>query len=361
MLLHALEHVGRLEDERVRVAGLDLLPDRAAWTRSAARGRAASRRRRSSCARRSGSSRSAPCPCGAPSSGSTRSASGAATRGAARARATAASVRGRSRRRRRSAARRPGCPSSRRSSRSDSSPRLASASRRITRHLAALGEPGRRTGVEVEGHHRRALDLGHLATATGAAPGPRGWPARPASAGRRRRRSRSSCCSSTTGSLRTQSGPVRRALLLVEVPALDAVRVALERQGTVAQVRQQHGRDARVVVDHLALGEPDLGIHDLVQVRERELCVRLDVDRETRDGQLLLRCRSSSSSSRDPEPFDERAALLRRALRRAIEASSAAIRSGTSLRSGSGASTVIVSPAALRSIMSSTRSRYSSR
>ena len=35
-------------------------------------------------------------------------------------------------------------------------------------------------------------------------------------------------------------------------------------------MRQQHRRDARVVVDHLALGEAGLGIEDLVEVGERQ-------------------------------------------------------------------------------------------
>src|SRR5215207_3046501 len=38
---------------------------------------------------------------------------------------------------------------------------------------------------------------------------------------------------------------VRGALLLVEVAALDAVRVALERERAIAQVRQEHRCDAR--------------------------------------------------------------------------------------------------------------------
>jgi hypothetical protein len=62
--------------------------------------------------------------------------------------------------------------------------------------------------------------------------------------------------------------PVPGALLLVEVAALDAVGVALERQRPVAQVRQHVRRDARVVVDHLPLGEADGGEHDLVEVAQ---------------------------------------------------------------------------------------------
>src|SRR5436190_504521 len=58
-------------------------------------------------------------------------------------------------------------------------------------------------------------------------------------------------------------GTVARALLLVEMAAVDAVGVALQRQGAAAQVRQHGGRDPRVVVDHLTLREPGLGIEDL--------------------------------------------------------------------------------------------------
>src|SRR5215213_1211486 len=67
--------------------------------------------------------------------------------------------------------------------------------------------------------------------------------------------------------------PVRavlRALLLVEELALHAVRIALHRQRPPFEVRQQRRRDARVVVDDLALREAGLRIEDLVQVRELE-------------------------------------------------------------------------------------------
>jgi hypothetical protein len=72
-------------------------------------------------------------------------------------------------------------------------------------------------------------------------------------------------------------GPVAGALLLVEELTVDAVRIALERQVAAAQVRQQDGRDPRVVLDHLTLGETGRGIEDLVQVREREPAA-LDLD-----------------------------------------------------------------------------------
>ena len=36
-------------------------------------------------------------------------------------------------------------------------------------------------------------------------------------------------------------------------------------------MRQEHGRDADVVIDYLAFGETGLRVQDLVQVRDREL------------------------------------------------------------------------------------------
>jgi hypothetical protein len=66
-------------------------------------------------------------------------------------------------------------------------------------------------------------------------------------------------------------------VLLVEVLRLDAVRVALERERPPLQMRQHVRRDARVVVDHVALGEPGGGIEDLVEVGEGQRPA-LDVD-----------------------------------------------------------------------------------
>ena len=65
-------------------------------------------------------------------------------------------------------------------------------------------------------------------------------------------------------------GRVRRLLLLVEVLAVYAVGVALEGQRAAAQMREHRGRDARVVVHHLALGEAGLRVEDLVEVRQRQ-------------------------------------------------------------------------------------------
>src|SRR5262252_5066653 len=60
------------------------------------------------------------------------------------------------------------------------------------------------------------------------------------------------------------------AVLLVEHLALDAVRVALEGEGAIAEVGQQRRCDSRVVLDHLALGEADPGVEHLVQVGQPE-------------------------------------------------------------------------------------------
>jgi hypothetical protein len=74
--------------------------------------------------------------------------------------------------------------------------------------------------------------------------------------------------------------PVLGTFLLVEELAFDAVRVALHRQRPALEVRQHERRHARVVVDHLALGEARLGIEDLVEVGELELlALDLDFDR----------------------------------------------------------------------------------
>jgi hypothetical protein len=55
--------------------------------------------------------------------------------------------------------------------------------------------------------------------------------------------------------------PRRRAaaVLVIEVRAGNTVRVALERHRAALEVRQQRGRDARVVVQVLGLGEAGLG------------------------------------------------------------------------------------------------------
>ena len=181
------------------------------------------------------------------------------------------------------------------------------------------------------------------ASRAGAAPPRSTRPARPARRGRGRRPSRSGRsasatsdsdgCSSRSARLASQTsvgrsshrqksipitssraGPTRaraRALLLVEVLALDAVRVALERQRAAAQVRQQHGGDARVVVDHLALGEADVRVQDLVEVGQRQPPA-LDLHLDPPGGHLgLLSWRPSSCASSEPDLDLRRGALLR--------------------------------------------------
>src|SRR5262249_10483232 len=74
--------------------------------------------------------------------------------------------------------------------------------------------------------------------------------------------------------------PVFGAVLLVEHLSLDPVGEALEGEGAIAEVGQQGGCDPRVIVDHLALGEADLGIEHLVQVGQPQGAVAdADLDR----------------------------------------------------------------------------------
>ena len=194
-----------LEHERVRIGGLELVPGERRRDRRPLAGAQRVDRTPSSCARRSGSSRSAPCPCGAPSSGSTRSASDARPRGAARAPARAAWCRGRSPRRRRSAARTPGCPWSRTSSgstrgRCGRARRAGSARPRSTPRCPA-GGPGSRSN---------AISVGRSTSGTFDSDGCSSRSARFASQTSVGRSSQMQkwivLLLSSTGSLRTQSG-----------------------------------------------------------------------------------------------------------------------------------------------------------
>ena len=72
-------------------------------------------------------------------------------------------------------------------------------------------------------------------------------------------------------------GPVARAALLEEALAVDAVREPSQGDPPVADVGEQHRRDAGVVVDDLALGEPGLRVQHLVEVGEAE-AAPLDLD-----------------------------------------------------------------------------------
>ena len=55
-----------------------------------------------------------------------------------------------------------------------------------------------------------------------------------------------------------QSGRGARRALHEEELALGAVRIALHHHRAVAQVRQQAGRDVRVVLEQVALGDAEL-------------------------------------------------------------------------------------------------------
>jgi len=59
---------------------------------------------------------------------------------------------------------------------------------------------------------------------------------------------------------------VRRAHLLVEERAGDARGVTLEGQRAIGEVREEMGRDFKIIVDDVGLGEVGLGIEDLLWV-----------------------------------------------------------------------------------------------
>src|SRR5205823_6065207 len=151
---------------------------------------------------------------------------------------------------------------------------------------------------------------------------------------------------------------------------VDAVGEAPHRDAAIAEVGQQRRRDARVVVDHLALGEPALGVEHLLEVRELELA---PVNRDEAVGHALLRflgaavflaagfffavvaASPSAGFSSAGRPVGWR---VRDSFAAATLASRAAMRSTTlSALTGWGAATSSVSPAALRSMRSSTRLR----
>src|SRR5256885_6459978 len=84
-------------------------------------------------------------------------------------------------------------------------------------------------------------------------------------------------------------GTVTGTALLVEVPGFDTVRITLQRQRPLGQVRQQHRRNGLVVADDLTLGEPT-GVEDLVEVGDVEVAF---TDPYPRHGPSLP-CASSS-------------------------------------------------------------------
>lgn len=59
---------------------------------------------------------------------------------------------------------------------------------------------------------------------------------------------------------------MRRALLLVEEKASDAIRVSLEGEGPIFQVWQEDWRNFDIIINDLALGEAGLGIKTLLRL-----------------------------------------------------------------------------------------------
>ena len=66
-------------------------------------------------------------------------------------------------------------------------------------------------------------------------------------------------------------------ILLEEVSMVHPFGLALHGEWTSGEMRNQHGRDAHVIINHLALGKAGRGIEDLLQVRELQLAA-LDFD-----------------------------------------------------------------------------------
>src|ERR1051325_8407923 len=64
---------------------------------------------------------------------------------------------------------------------------------------------------------------------------------------------------------------MRRAVFFVKELRVHPVGISLHRQRPIAQMGQEHRRDANVIVDHLTFGESDFGIKHLVEVRDGEL------------------------------------------------------------------------------------------
>ncbi len=98
--------------------------------------------------------------------------------------------------------------------------------------------------------------------------------------------------------------PMSRTIFFVKKFRFDAIRIALHGQRPILQMRQQHGRDPDVIIDHLALGEADLRIKDLVEIRNRKAfflrrsvglsCMAFRItSRSTRFSQRTQRCRQS--------------------------------------------------------------------
>ncbi len=71
--------------------------------------------------------------------------------------------------------------------------------------------------------------------------------------------------------------PMLGSVFLIEVLSVDAIGIALHGDRATPQMRQQGRGDARVVVDHLPLGEAGSGIEDLVEIGQAE-SLTFDID-----------------------------------------------------------------------------------
>ena len=69
-------------------------------------------------------------------------------------------------------------------------------------------------------------------------------------------------------------GPRRRRALHEEELAGGAVRVPLHHHRAIAHVRQQHAGDVGVVLQQVALGQPELRPEHLAEVGEPDFCLR---------------------------------------------------------------------------------------
>jgi hypothetical protein len=147
------------------------------------------------------------------------------------------------------------------------------------RHLDGLGEARAGSGIEVEQHEVRPIGpvdarvpRVHVDAAHVDHPEERVLlvddrrldpPALP------RRRA----CRDLDPEARDPVGHVRRRVLLEERLAERPVGIAAHREGPVAQMRHEHGRDGAVVLDQVALRDPLVGPEDLVEVRELHAAV----------------------------------------------------------------------------------------
>src|SRR6266478_4044794 len=86
--------------------------------------------------------------------------------------------------------------------------------------------------------------------------------------------------------------PVRWAAFLVEKTTFHAIGVTLKRQWPVFQMRQENGRDADIIIDHLPFRETGLRIENLVPIRNGDRFT-VDLERRFRPGTRHVRARPS--------------------------------------------------------------------